>query len=176
MEAIAANFAVILSVCAIVMSYVEINTLQDQKHAEVWPRVYTSVTTSSSDKIFSINLHNKGVGPAIIKYVELTVDDKNHLNWKSAVEATIAEELESFGYSGSSLTNATITPGEVVSMMKIEGDLALKVIPERRFMFNVCYCSIFDRCWIVNNSHTLGFPEPEPIDECVVDKIKQFRR
>lgn len=175
-EAIAANFAVILSICAIVISYVEVNTLQEQKHSEVWPRVYSSSTTNSSDKLFALNIHNKGVGPAIIKYVELKIDGKHHFNWKSAVEASIGKKLEKLNYSSSTLTNATLTPNETLRMFKVEGIIASELIKNRRFEFSVCYCSIFERCWLLKNNSSLGFPEPKAVEECAADPKTRFRR
>lgn len=98
LEAIAANFAVILSVCAIGVSIFEVNTNQEKKHAQVWPRVYSFTSTSSSDEIFSVNIDNRGVGPAIIKYIEVSVDNEYLNDWHSFIQQELAYKRGEYGF------------------------------------------------------------------------------
>ena len=65
--------ALVISIIAMATSIYEANILKAQQKSMVWP--YLSVSTSYSKTGFSAEAFNNGTGPAIVKSMEVSVDD-----------------------------------------------------------------------------------------------------
>jgi len=165
--------AFLVSMCAIVISVVEVRVMDDQKQASVWPRVFTARSTTSDS--FQVVIKNAGVGPAQIKYVEVLVDGKIQKLW-SDVYKNIASDNEK-GFRQGVLTNNVITPGETIFPMTVNGEEAISFSRDiKRLRIKLCYCSIYEQCWLLDESveRTAGLATPEPIEECKIDSKRQF--
>ncbi|WP_299526869.1 hypothetical protein [Winogradskyella sp.] len=66
--------ALVISVIAMVTSIYEANIMKSQQKAMVWP--YLKTTQSYSNEGFNIKVFNNGIGPALVKSVEVSF--KNH--------------------------------------------------------------------------------------------------
>ncbi|MCJ8319014.1 MAG: hypothetical protein MJK12_05245 [Colwellia sp.] len=171
--------AFIVSLCAIGISIVEVRVMDEQKKASVWPIVFSSRSTHSTQdsegSSFSININNSGVGPAIIKYAEVQLDDKIMKSWSQVMKNISKNAHESF--SQNTLTNNVILPGREFHPFQIEGKLAdiLNQDP-KRIRLKICYCSIYGECWQLDESEprVAGLATPHKVEQCEVDIKSQF--
>lgn len=172
-EKIVAYSALILSLCAIVIAVYEVSLLEEQKHAAVWPRVFSARNTSADN--FQVVIKNAGVGPAQILSVEVRIDGEPMFTWLDAVEQVVGDRA--FPLSRSTVTNRVLTAGETIYPMGVTGEVANMLSANRdRLKLKVCYCSIYDRCWELDEAtETAGFPAPRPISECKRDETTQLR-
>jgi len=173
--------AFIVSLCAIIISIIEVRVMDEQKKASVWPITYSSRTTHSVTDIdkssFFINVTNSGVGPAIIKYVEVKFDGKIIKTWDEMLQ-NIEKDTE-LNVSQSVLTNNVILPGEEHHPLEVYGKLADKLNRDtKRIRLKICYCSIYEECWILDESEPrmAGLAIPHKTEQCEIDRKNQFLR
>lgn len=71
-DRIVAFTAILISVCALVVSFYEVRIMRTQQEASVWPFVLIGQNYNSEG--FAITAMNKGIGPAKIESLILRVD------------------------------------------------------------------------------------------------------
>ena len=174
-ESIVPFSAFVVSMCAIVISLVEVKVMDEQKQASVWPRVFTARNTASDS--FQVMVRNAGVGPAQIKYVEVLVDGKAQKSWSEVYKKITSNDKGRFRQG--TLTNNVITPGETIFPLTINGEGANKFNADvERLKIKLCYCSIYERCWFLDETteRNAGLATPEPVEECKIENKRQFLR
>ena len=79
-EAFAAITAIIVSACALGVSFYEASIMRTHQKSAVWP--YIQLGQQYDSKGFALEANNKGVGPAMIESLKVWVDNKpvNSLN------------------------------------------------------------------------------------------------
>jgi hypothetical protein len=143
----------LLAICvAAYTAYIQ----RQQVRAQVWPVLELS---TSNEPFLEVSLANKGVGPALIRHVIITVDGKPVTTWKDCVEHLLGPGHYSF--SQETIGNRFVSAGEkmnALSPREYRTSEGLKVGPEGSLgaRFNVarfrigaeiCYCSTLDDCW-----------------------------
>ncbi len=113
---------------------------------------------------------NKGVGPARVRDFRLAVDGRPLTTWPDFVDAIALGEWR--GSTSMNLTRRTLTPGEAATVFSVAGDGLGRpfVVAIPRIKEQICYCSIFDECWL-NGS---GFDEPRPVPQCPAPSGESF--
>jgi len=165
--------AFLISLCAILISVLEVRVMNEQKEASVWPRVFVARNTSHDS--FGIVVKNSGVGPAEIKYVEVLVDGKVKKDWLE-VFTEIADNKER-NVQQSTLTNNVLIPGQSLFPFAVKGDVANIFNNDiKRIRVTLCYCSIYEQCWVLDESieRLAGLAVPHSVDSCEIDIEKQF--
>ena len=168
-----AHSAFLVSLCAIGLSIYEVNILEEQKHASVWPRVYAARNTT--DISYQVTVRNAGVGPAQIRYVEVMTNKQPIRTWRQGLESVL--QKDGFNMSKSTLSNLILLPGDKINPLTVEGDDAVTFYKNKgSFKLKICYCSIYERCWTVdeNDLDYAGFPIPKAIEKCPVKSENQF--
>jgi hypothetical protein len=120
-------------------------------------------------KGFWITFANRGIGPAEVKRVRVTVDGKPADEWVSAVAMLLHKS--SFQMPGSeTIEDAVLSPGYEINALRIrEPDDARAVLTEGgRLMVDVCYCSTLGECWVLHQG-PFGTPTTTPVPECRPD-------
>jgi len=79
----AAVIAALVGLLALCVSGYTAWLQQQQVRAQVWPYIETGISTSKHD----LTLVNKGVGPALIRSVQIYVDGKPQRNWDAVYAA-----------------------------------------------------------------------------------------
>lgn len=100
-------------------------------------------------------MENKGVGPAIVKSVKVNLatgsfrEDQLDELFKSLLTTSLL-------YNHTGVQGRVMKSGELVKMVEITNlreairlDSALK---SNKASISICYCSIFDECWRIQNS------------------------
>lgn len=150
---------------------------RQQVRAQVWPVLEYG---SDNEPGLRLWLANKGVGPAFIRHVLVTVDGKAIPNWRDAMELLLGPGK--YSYAQSNISHRVLSPGETLSILspRFEGGsqnpLWVRFNKERlRVGLEVCYCSTLGECW------TLVAPvgQPERTDEtrhCPVASDSTFKQ
>jgi len=152
--------------------------MQTQARASVWPYVTIGKNedTTPGREAFFWRVDNNGVGPAKIESVRVLVDGRPYRNWKD-VFAKIAPDQEFHGQT-SSLNGIVLPPSTnretVVEIVKPNTPERAKAFQTAvpRTTIEVCYCSVYDDCWLVHSLQT----ENKPVPRCETKDSVQFEQ
>jgi hypothetical protein len=168
-------FDLTASICAMVVSvaslYLAIHhgqVMQEMAEANArmvtatsWPRVsYSSSNTDAAGltEQIRLTLTNKGIGPARIEGMELSYDGKPVASADALLKACCSGDKGEAPQRWMSSANGEILrPGEEKNFLRLNkavdarqwarmADMPAKVA------IKVCYCSVFDECWVTQSS------------------------
>ncbi len=148
-----------------------------QAKTSVWPYV---LVTEQDDPTpgkqqFSWRLENNGVGPARIESVVVQLDGKTYRNWSDIVAQLVPERDVHFARHSvnGSLLPPSLNRDTAVDMIDLSDPQAAKVLYDAkdRFRFDVCYCSIYDDCWI---AQWKGPKAARPVARCQRNESLEF--
>jgi hypothetical protein len=159
-----------ISALALGLSVYQTRLMQTQARASVWP--YLDIGFGYDDKGegagFELHVQNNGVGPALVRSVQVSFDDKPMHHWSDVI-SVVMNEQNKHGTSHSKLAglhNVVIPPSlnretDVVAIRIEEPDVAKAVYDARdRLKMDICYCSIYNDCWTVQWHMTLPVEAP----------------
>mgnify|MGYP001821767665 FL=1 len=146
--------AVVISLCALVVSYVEVSVMRADQRASVWP--YLDVGVSYSSEGFTIGATNRGLGPALVESVLVEVDGRPVRNWDEVVDRLVGPE-SGLDYSNTlrNTINGEVLPAErELLLFSVTGgwtpmkrEMADQL---NRLAWMICYCSVYRDCWTVS--------------------------
>jgi hypothetical protein len=171
-ELLIATLALLASAAASIATVVQTSVVGRQLSASVWPYLQIQTTVSSGDG--DIAVVNEGLGPAIVEDATLTVDGKRYTRWSPAIRAVFAivqPRISHPHYSGSLYTfgyGQVVRAGESARLIDIRSRLLFaKPLPTSATpILSICYCSILQQCWIVDEAST---GQPRSVQECDKD-------
>ena len=154
-DAVVATF---VGVCALFVSGYTAYVQRQQVRAAVWP-ILEFESSNAPDIHFT--LANKGVGPAIIRHVRVTVDGRPMVNWRQIMEKLLGPEL----YHGSEtdISSRVLSAGESLTVFApydAEGNplndrsnpLWIGMNKDReRVVVEICYASTLGEYWILRS-------------------------
>ncbi|MEO1304093.1 MAG: hypothetical protein AAFV37_03890 [Pseudomonadota bacterium] len=147
--------AIVISMSALGVSVFEVTSLQDQQKASVWP--YLEISRNYSGQGFEIRVANKGIGPALVGDVEISLRGKT-INSSNDLDQIIIDTLgpeRAFSYDtyrARDVSKQVIAPGETAILFGVPWTA------DTREFVNVtastieaggCFCSVYDDCWSV---------------------------
>ncbi|MCT4616031.1 MAG: hypothetical protein N4A49_14300 [Marinifilaceae bacterium] len=172
--------AITISLCAFFVSIYQSRILnrqteimQEQKHAAVWPRLFIAKNTSNN--IYQFTLQNDGVGPAIIKYVEVRLNGKIEKSWRAMINKICPHDLP---VSISMINNRVVKPGETIFMCGIHGNEAVKEFiksKNKNISIDIYYESIYGRIWRLYQESNKSFCVPVSVDSYPSDTGNSFQ-
>lgn len=124
-----------------------------QVQAQVWPYLLVG----NNDSTQSIDVGNKGVGPAIVKTAQVFIDGTPQTTWSNVLAAL---GLPAHGYSQSTLNPNVLSAGEELQIIRIPDKdrwQAFRVAAVGRMALDVCYCSTLGECWLYHDDHPVGY-------------------
>lgn len=165
-DRITAISALLVSVTTVVFLGYQTLLMRTQVEASIWP--YVQIGSSCCENGFSVNVQNKGVGPAIIKYAVVTVDGKPKRKWFEVVEALTGNKTRNFDTDA--LTHRVMAANDEFKAIRIsDQSLAVQVVTQAlkgRLKGQVCYCSVLKQCWLASTDPRIqdrgACPETEP--------------
>ena len=142
-----------ISALALAVGAYQTRLMQTQARASVWP--YLSIGFSYFDSGdqpgFEIHIKNNGVGPAIVRSVRVTLDDKPIHSWNEIFPIIMGHgtaHASLTGLQGIIIPPSTNRETDVVAIRTNEKDQAEKLYGALgRFKIDICYCSIYEDCW-----------------------------
>ena len=166
-EMITAITAVVIGVAAIGVSLYETTLIRQQLKGSSWPNI--EVGFSYSEEGFRYFLTNSGVGPAKVQYAEITVDEDAVRDWGEFFERL---GLEVGRYVTSYIARGALPPGAVLDILVLDSAQPVDELYQQqdRVRISVCYCSVYDDCWIKTMAD-----DPVPVRVCAEDADSHFR-
>lgn len=160
--------ALAVSVFALAIGTWQTRLMQSQARASVWPYLAIGYTYSNNTDTngFIWTIDNNGVGPARVQSVTLAVDGKPMRNWAEVIAAL--GPLEHASTATTSFAGAVISPNTnreatIAALRVHDRELATlfkNAIP--RFTMDICYCSVYDDCWVAHWQRW----QVEAVDRC----------
>jgi hypothetical protein len=140
--------------------------------------------TPEGERVLSLDLLNRGVGPAHERSLRVKVDDRYVRSVQELFDATLGPEQ---AQAAAKSLDVPSIPKNRVPKRFIGADgqqpiFRLVKTPQNaqywdlleaaqpRWSLQYCYCSVFEECWLVRGK----WHEPEPVEECVRDEPNEF--
>lgn len=168
------NPEMIIAVSALIVSLITAfasiySAFIDRAYARssVWPRLEIHRTYDASKAYFSYSVNNKGTGPAVIKYAKLSYNNKVVKSWPEYLQVRIGRDV---GHVQSHIGSKVLSAGELIKPLETrDKEVATLLANEDGLQIELCYCSIYDECWLVDRENT-----PTPVTQCTIDDKLRF--
>ena len=140
--------AILISIATLFVYVYQARIMQEQLHTSVWPRIEWS--NSNVGGVY-VEVINKGIGPAIIKDAVMKVDGKKIYNTDSLFHELIGDH-KNMRVVTSYVVGRVMAPGESFKPFLVTDSSSVYLLDSafrvRQFEFEICYCSIYDDCWV----------------------------
>jgi hypothetical protein len=187
-----ALFALLISTASIFVAYRSNQSMERLVRASSWPFLQLGSGNVSDEGVHQIafGVSNVGTGPARIHSFRMQLDGKplpteGHLltnllraccdaEFRAAIEQADGGIRAVYGNEVSSpVSQRFLAPNDEVTAMRWPRSSANAALwtaldtarQTGRITQSVCYCSVFDECWI---AHSNAFP-PEEVDSCAAE-------
>lgn len=155
-------------------TFVQADATKKIQQAEAWPFLSYGTSNLGQDgkASISLELHNNGVGPALLGPIEISYQGKPVKDPRDMLERCCGLK------PGQSLTTQTSPASRIVLPAGDSSQfLRIAATPENQVIwdkFNVerwklrvrsCYCSIFDECWVIEGTQA----KPKAVQQCPAD-------
>jgi hypothetical protein len=167
-QSITALAAMLVSVTALYVAWDQSRVMRAQQHGAVVPVLQIDGFTNSTPETRGIGLriHNNGVGPAMVETVEMVRNGESTME----LDPLLVLLPDNLDRSWSSVTGRAIAPGGLVEPVTISWDrgelddagFADLMAEWALWDLRVCYCSVFDRCWLATASDS----RRQPVAQC----------
>lgn len=150
-EMLLAIMAVLISVLTLVVYIYQSNLMKQQQKMSVWP--YLSFGPSWGEDYLKLSLINKGIGPAIIKDFQFTMNG-SELSGVQEIMTSLPDSLQTaFTYS-SVWKGQVIMAGETISLLTINDPKTIQHLLElfktQDFLLEICYSSVYGDTWVAS--------------------------
>ena len=171
-EILIAVCALLMSTLATAASWWQSRVVATQLSSQVWP--YVAIGTTVGPNGLELVMTNDGLGPAVIRSLQLSVDGKPYPTFVAAERALLGPQAPLPRGSFASLAEGSVIRiGGAVTLAKIQNlPLVRAILPRtNRIDLRVCYCSILGDCWIRS---IRGATEPVRVSACPVDGAAHY--
>lgn len=168
------NPEMIIAVSALIVSlitaFVSIySAFIDRAYARssVWPRIELARGHDTKSK-FRYIVSNNGTGPALIQYARVTYDGEAIPTWQTLfTKYGLANEGMTQSHIGTTVLPAQkqINPVEINNAAFFSKHYA----HDDLIGIELCYCSIYEECWLVDREN-----QPQPVEQCRIDDSQRF--
>ena len=156
--------AFFVSVCSLFIYVYQSRIMAEQQQVAVWPFVQWDTTNHET---FQINAKNKGVGPAIVRKVQMSFNGKVMHNHRELVLAVMGPG-NNLSWQDSYLEGSVLSPGEKLTVIVIVDPVQRRTFETRldagKFVLEITYCSIYGRCWTSSGISAKRAPDDNSID------------
>lgn len=170
-DKLTALMAVLIGACALGVSLYTAFLQRSQVEAQTWP--FLQLWHSNGD--FSYSLSNRGVGPARIVDAKVWVDDTQVGNFDEAFKklsgrAPVDLKLSFF-------SRRVLAANEDVQMIQFKDQADYDVFQAngKRLAFQICYCSVLNDCYLLDERARSEAEYIMPVAACPVGAPGAFR-
>ncbi|WP_412545098.1 hypothetical protein [Maricaulis sp. MIT060901] len=138
--------ALLFSAIAMVIAFFELRSSDKQLEANVWP--YVDMNLNLEADTFSLQLENKGMGPALIHEFRVRLAGEEVVNAVDLVEAA-GYALANLSMSTETVPDSVLAVGEELVALQIDAEgigLNLRELISSMEV-EICYCSLNNQCW-----------------------------
>ncbi len=142
-DRITAISAVFIGLVAVAVAAYTAVLQREQIRAQVWPRLLMYNAGNAGE----FRIANKGVGPAIVRSVQVLVDGKPVKDWTQALDRLQLQDPDP-GYS--SLSGLVLSAGDDIAYLipsSRERFVEIRRHAGKRLGIKLCYCSALNECW-----------------------------
>jgi hypothetical protein len=159
-EMIIAVSALFVSLVTVVISIYSAHIDRTYSRASVWPRL--EVFRSHGKGFFEYGVTNNGTGPALIKYAKIKDNNKIINYWN---------EIPMIGNFTQSHIGTRILPSlATINPIKLTGSVSAEMVKiDENLTIELCYCSIYEECWVIDRSNN-----PTPVELCTINDADRF--
>lgn len=170
-DRLTALMATVVAVCALAVSFYTARLQNAQVKATTWP--YLQLWKDDSARTFSIS--NRGVGPAQIRDAKMRVDGIEVDSFNVAFERLAGRPLDCA--KTSYFARRVLAANEDVTMISLcnEDDYAVFARAGARLTREVCFCSLLDDCWRIDEANPNENAYLTAVDACPVGTAGVFR-
>lgn len=166
-----------IGLLALYAALTESEAVRQQTAAAVWPFVQISVADFDTGERagFTLSFKNAGVGPALVRSLQLNIDGQPMRDWAHVVAHLGGELNEEVGRIY--VSDRVLSPDEKVDLISVSNAALARKFqatlanPDNSIAY--CYCSIFDDCWLADSRRQAL--NPESVDACPDFGDKTFR-
>ncbi len=168
--------AVVLSMVSVFIAMRDERTMERMVAASTWPNINISSSNDvpSAPNTITLDLRNTGVGPARVETLEVFYKDKPMATSRALMEACCGPEKPNFATSD--VRDQVLPARDQVSLITVPAAInppsVYRALDAARseFRVRVCYCSVFDECWVADvTAH-----RPVRVPECTPSQPVQF--
>lgn len=164
--------AIVAAIAAVVVAVYEARIAREHQRVSVWPYLiqYNSHVPGGE---YTRSVENVGLGPALVRSVQMRVDGQEKRAWNDVIFALIGEREPELIYSSLS-RGLVLLPGTTRRALWLPpGERATRfwsAVQTERLSVRVCYCSLYQECWISDSREE----EPQRVDVCPADPEAEF--
>ena len=163
-EVLGVAIASLIGLLALLVSGYTAYIERQQVRAQVWPYL----TMAYQDLDYRLSVFNKGVGPARVRSVRMTVDGKPQRDWEHALAALgMGMAADDFGHS--TLSGTVLAPGEILPVVIFpdqESYGRFRQAMDAHGLLDYCYCSTLDECWVFEDRRPPAKPVMREVSAC----------
>lgn len=143
-----ALMAVLISFSTLFVYVYQSSLMKTQQKMSVWPHVTLSISRSLD--LLTLDIVNKGVGPAIINNMRIEVDGKP-VDGIAGLMDMVPDSLQSAYVYSSIYPGQVLMAGESVRIFENQHPPTIQCLLEwmqgNKMNIKICYCSVYDDCW-----------------------------
>lgn len=166
-EMVVALAAVVVGICALFVSFVQVQIMREEQHTSVLPRLRIEQHYSEGQYL-RLLLVNNGLGPAVVKNVRMSIDEEPATTWSEVTETLVPDHTP--GDLSLTYINGQILPaGEMVTFFSsLDTTFTEQLVDQMgRLVIQICYCSVYEDCWsMVRAYEQRTSSEPEGVRAC----------
>ncbi|HEY3521684.1 MAG TPA: hypothetical protein VGK80_11685 [Rhodanobacteraceae bacterium] len=151
-DALAAIIASMVGLLALLVAGYTAYIQRQQVRAQVWPYLIIG----NDDLSQSLTVQNKGVGPAIVRSVQVWIDGKPQPDWIHVVAALGMPPLH---FNQTTVNRDVLSPAEELQAIHFTDKKLWQRFHDAAFgrmAMDVCFCSTLDECWVSGNRNLVG--------------------
>ncbi|HEX4383804.1 MAG TPA: hypothetical protein VH083_12680 [Myxococcales bacterium] len=166
-DLLAASASGLVGALALATSTYNVYLQRQQVRAQVWPRL--NLDDDWSDDVVTLQVQNRGMGPANVKRVRVSVDGAPAGDWVAAILALLKKKSMRLP-NINKLEGQVMSPGFQIAPLKISGPDAVEFLKQRqRLAFEACYCSTLDECWVLSVPNLAEESTTIAVEDCKAD-------
>jgi hypothetical protein len=172
-HALTAIGAMVVGLAALFVAWDQARVMRAQQHGSVMPAIQLDSFVQDNEGVLRVGLRmrNNGVGPALIHDFGVSVNGNSLNSWDNF--SAIAPQTENRNWT--SLLGRVLGPEEEIVAISLawteidetnESEIGAFLYDlSRSATAEVCYCSVFDRCYVSRSTPT-GHELPRQVDAC----------
>ncbi|GAC16320.1 hypothetical protein [Aliiglaciecola lipolytica] len=159
-EMIIALSALLISVVTAVVGIYSAYIDRSYARAAVWPRI--EIYRSFNNGVFEYGVMNSGNGPALIQYAHVTYKGEPIQYWNQIpdipdfVQSHLSTRILS---SQNTIIPLSIGTEKAAGFVAVDSDIDIQL----------CYCSIYEECWLISRVNAA-----ETVESCEISPEKSF--
>lgn len=169
-DGVAAIIAALVGLLALCVSGYTAYIQRQQVRAQVWPYLEPGVSGAQHE----IVLFNKGVGPAIVRSLQIFVDGKPQRDWDQIYAALGLKFEHKPPYS--TVNGVVLSPNDRIDVVIFQSgdDFNAFIKQADRMKTRLCYCSTLNECWVYDEREKDQSRRYREIDFCPAKSKDNF--